>query len=371
MGKPVSQNQNDAALADGAQGTRGVSNVGQIDSHWLTAVLRASGLAVTVRGVESEPIGTGQMGSCFRLTIDYADGDGPRRLVVKLPAADESSRAAGALGYRCEVSFYREFADRIQARVPRCYLAALDDSTNEFTLLLEDMAPKLPGDQIAGCSVGQAEVAAVNVAGLHGPTWNDPRIRSLDWLIPEWSSMVDFTAKFLAEATEQFLRRYSVDPSTESVLQEFVDLFTSWATRRSQPYSLVHGDYRPDNLLFDAPHMPDPVVAVDWQVVSTGLPLRDIALLLATGLTTQDRRSSEYEIVSAYHRRLVELGVTHYDLEHCWDDYRYAIFYAPFMTVVGAFVAQRSERGDRMFTVMAERSSAAITDLDAFELLFT
>jgi len=36
---------------------------------------------------------------------------------------------------------------------------------------------------------------------------------------------------------------------------------------------------------------------------------------------------------------------------------------------LGAFVAQPTARGDEMFTVMAERSSAAITDLDAMSLL--
>jgi Protein of unknown function (DUF1679) len=107
---------------------------------------------------------------------------------------------------------------------------------------------------------------------------------------------------------------------------------------------------------------------VDWQVVSFGLPLRDVTLLVATGLSTSDRRAGERSIVDAYHRRLVELGITDYDGETCWEDYRYALFQAPFITVLGALVAQPTERGDRMFTVMAERSATAIADLDAFSL---
>jgi hypothetical protein len=65
----------------------------------------------------------------------------------------------------------------------------------------------------------------------------------------------------------------------------------------------------------------------------------------------------------------VQLGVTDYDAERCWLDYRYALFQAPFITVLGAFVGLRTERGDRMFTVMAERSATAIDDLDALSML--
>ncbi|MGB7111316.1 MAG: oxidoreductase family protein, partial [Mycobacterium sp.] len=109
--------------------------------------------------------------------------------------------------------------------------------------------------------------------------------------------------------------------------------------------------------------------AVDWQVVMVGLPLRDVAFLVATGLSTESRRRGEKGIVDAYHRRLVELGVDGYSAERCWEDYRYGLFQCPFITVLGAFVAQPTVRGDEMFTVMAERSAAAITDLDAMSLL--
>jgi hypothetical protein len=37
--------------------------------------------------------------------------------------------------------------------------------------------------------------------------------------------------------------------------------------------------------------------------------------------------------------------------------------------VLGASVAQPTARGDQMFTVMAERSAGAVTDLDAMSLL--
>jgi hypothetical protein len=346
-----------------------IETVEQIDADWLATVLGRAGVAATVRSVTSERVGTGQMGSCFRLRVEYAHGDGPARLIVKLPAAEPDSRAAGTLGYRCETSFYRELADRISTRVPHCFFTAADAGTNGFTLVLEDLAPAEPGDQIAGCTVDEARAAAVNVAGLHAATWNNPSVREFDWLIPDLTAMPEFTAELLGNATDQFLQRYPVQRGTASVLRRFADRFVAWATGHPEPYSLLHSDYRLDNLLFAPTGAADPVIAVDWQVVTVGLPLRDVAFLLATGLSPEDRRAGERAIVGAYHRRLVELGVPGYDAERCWDDYRYALFQGPFITVLGAVVGQRTERGDRMFTVMADRSATAIDDLDALSLL--
>jgi hypothetical protein len=197
---------------------------------------------------------------------------------VKLPATDPASRAAGQLGYRCETTFYREVANRLQLDIPRCYFAAMNECGDGFTLVLEDLAPAQSGDQIAGCSVDQARAAAVNVAGLHAPTWNDPSLREFDWLIPDLAAYPDVAAAILVDATKQFLDRYAVSRSTAATLHNFADRFVDWAAGRPEPFAMLPSDYRLDNLLFAQSDAPRPVVAVDWQVVTVGSPLRDVAL---------------------------------------------------------------------------------------------
>ncbi|WP_238963307.1 phosphotransferase [Mycobacterium paraintracellulare] len=346
-----------------------LESVDDLTPEWTTAVLAQNGIAATACRVTTVPVGNGQMGSCYRLFIDYEAGDGPDRLIVKLPATDAASRAAGQLGYRCETTFYREVANRVHLDIPRCYFAAMNECGDGFTLVLEDLAPALAGDQIAGCSVDQARAAAVNVAGLHAPTWNDPSLSELDWLIPDLAAYPEVAAAFLVDATKQFLDRYAVTRDTASTLQSFADRFVEWATGRPEPFAMLHSDYRLDNLLFAPSDASRPVVAVDWQVVTVGSPLRDVAFLVATGLSSASRRAGEKGIVEAYHRRLVALGVDGYGAEKCWEDYRYGLFQGPLITVLGSSVAQPTARGDRMFTVMAERSSTAISDLDAMSLL--
>ena len=349
--------------------TMALETVDAITAEWATAILEKNGIAATVGQVITEAVGNGQMGSCYRLFIDYDAGHGPDRLIVKLPASDPASRAAGQLGYRCETTFYRDIADQVDVDVPQCYFAAMNERGDGFTLVLEDLAPAQPGDQIAGCSIDQAAAAAVNVAGLHAPTWNDPSLRELDWLIPDFAAHADAAAPFLADATKQFLERYAVSGDTAAVLQGFAHRFVDWATGRAEPFALLHSDYRLDNLLFAPADAPRPVVAVDWQVVTIGSPLRDVAFLVATGLSAENRRAGERAIVDGYHRRLVERGVDGYSAQRCWEDYRHGLFQGPLITVLGASVAQPTARGDRMFPLMAERSATAIIDLDATSLL--
>jgi hypothetical protein len=62
-----------------------LDSVEDLTPEWTTAVLERNGIAATVCRVSTEPIGNGQMGSCYRLFIDYGTGDGPHRLIVKLP----------------------------------------------------------------------------------------------------------------------------------------------------------------------------------------------------------------------------------------------------------------------------------------------
>ncbi len=104
---------------------------------------------------------------------------------------------------------------------------------------------------------------------------------------------------------------------------------------------MLHGDYRLDNLLFD-PDGAD-VVAVDWQTLAVGPPARDLAYFLGTSLTVDDRRAAERELVAEYHAALCARGVSGYDADQCFDDYRLGQLQGPMITTMGCAFAT----GDR------------------------
>ena len=335
-----------------------------ITADRITELLRAAGHAVTVEAISTEPVGTGQMGASFRvhLTLTGERGELPDTLVAKVAAGPPEKRAIAAGSYRTEVDFYRNLASTVAVRAPRCWASWRNQDGTDFVLLLEDLAPREQGNQIEGCTPAQARAAAVNLAGLHGPRWCDPTLADdsgLNVMDPDGAAML---ADVMAPMNDLFFGHMGnrLSAADRGVLEAIPAVAGDWLLGRSERFGPVHGDYRLDNLMF-APDGSD-VAVVDWQTVSLGLPARDLAFLLSTGLTPESRRSAEDDVVAAYHQALLGHGVTDYSLDLCRDDYAYAMLQGPLIVVFGWAVADKTDRGDAMFLAMTERACAAIGD---------
>lgn len=343
-----------------------------VDAAWLGDVLRAAGFAdAPVRGFSAETIGTGQLGRCIRYTLDFAGSGGgaPRSLVGKFPSDDPTSRATGvALGlYRKEVEFYRTLAPRLSIATPRCYFAAVDGRGPDFALILEDMAPARPGDQIAGCSPEVARSAVLQLVGLHAPTWNDASLQKLDWLVESSGG----NRPLYTQCFPGFLARYgsALDPDVVAILGRVTETTGPPFEYPEEPFSIVHIDYRLDNLLIDAARKPPHVTVVDWQSFVLGLPLSDVAYFMGASLLPETRRPIERDIVREYHERLCAAGVRDYSWERCWADYRRGTFAGFAVAVVASMIVQETPRGNEMFLAMASRHGRHALDLDAQEFL--
>lgn len=350
---------------------RVVDDPGRLTPEWLTAVLARAGHDVRVRGFRHRPVGTGQMAHSERIELDYHEPvspAAPRSLVGKFPAASAESRASGAMGgYRAETRFYTDLAPRLRIHTPRCLYGALSDDEKTFTLLLEDMAPSVQGDQIAGASDDWLEAAVRNLAGLHAPLWNAAELDRLDWLT---GGAGEAFARYVELATPIFVERHADRLASEDreVLERFAARAERWVARRPSDRTLVHGDYRLDNLLFRDGPSGCRVTTVDWQTLSVGCPGQDLAYLLGNGCEPAQRRASEGRMLDAYRAALAGLGVER-SAEAVRADYVYGAFQGPVITVLGALAVGRTERGDAMFMAMARRSAAQIRELDAFALL--
>jgi aminoglycoside/choline kinase family phosphotransferase len=347
-----------------------------IDPGWVSAALSASGVDTAVTDVRSERIGTGQMGTSYRLWLDYADPDAaaaagaPTTLVAKMAAGDPAARQIIAEGYRAEFGFYTELAGTLAVRTPRCWYATITDDSTSFVLLLADLAPATPGDQVTGCTVDEARDAVINLAGLHGPRWRDESLLDVPWLRRQDRDTAEFYAEVLAGAIPTFLERFGgrVGPDDAATLEDVPGHLADWLLTRPERFSVIHGDYRPDNLMF--PSHGAGVTAVDWQTLGVALPGRDVGYLLATSLDVETRRAHEKELVGAYHEALLAHGVADHGFDECFEDYRLGVVQGPLITVLGAVYANDpNDSSDAMFTAMITRSLAAIRDLDPYALL--
>jgi hypothetical protein len=359
--------------------------VEDITPAWLTTTLNAAGAidGVSVVDVTFEPVGAGQVGDTYRLKLTYdrdnpvGRGDpaavvAPTSVVAKVSAADPTSRSAAATHhlYEREVRFYELVAPKVGIRVPACLYSAVDLDENSFILLLEDVAPARLADQIGGVTVPEVEVALVELAKLHAPVWGDESVTALPWL-NYGAGQRDQLNAFSGMLFDLFLERYAggLDELTDSVVRQFRELVATFTAHEPHSVTVIHGDCRADNMLYDALGGDVPVVVVDWQTVGAGPGLLDVAYLLGTGLDPDARLAAEERLVRDYHDAITAADVAGYPWEQCWEDYRRYAAYGVIMLTTAAVVVERTERGDAMFVAMLRRIAAQVTHLDTASII--
>jgi hypothetical protein len=338
--------------------------------NWLEHALGAQ--SGSLAGFDYEPIGTGQIADSYRLRLDWArrPDDAPDSLAIKCPSPDETSLASAKLMnlYVKEVNWYRELAPQSFVCVPHCYHAELSSEGDRFALLLEDCAPARQGDQLGGASLAEIEVSLDEAARLHAPFLEDPMLQSLDWLRidPEMAAM---RKGFIGQFWPAFRERYADRLSPE--LFEMGDAYIAKIMAKdedeqSSVTTVVHGDFRIDNMLFGRPD--GRVVVLDWQTLYPGHPLSDVAYLVGTSIADPAlRKSEEAKLVEYYCDRMAELGAP-LDRDDAWSAYRQFASTGFIMAITASMLAKRTERGDEMFAVMAERPARQMMDLDTLSV---
>ena len=341
-----------------------------ITPEWLSEVLGAPVVAI-----HKQMVGTGQMGDSVRLTLEY-DGapktDQPTSLVAKLPAQDPTSRATAAAvrSYEIEVSFYRELLPTLPVRAPRCYEARHDPVSDDFILLLEDLAPARQGDQLSGCSIDEARLAVAELPKLHAPRWGDPVLTTLPWLHRNTDDSAVMTTMLVTGLYDGFRTRYAdrLEPEVFELCERFIPRLGAYLTTRPGAWTVAHGDYRLDNLLFGTAEGGPPVAVVDWQTVAHGPGVADLSYFIGAGLLAADRHAHEDDLVREYHAAMNAAGVD-LDWDDCWEQYRRYTFAGLMMAVAASMLVEQTDRGDDMFMAMANRHGRHALDLDAESLL--
>jgi hypothetical protein len=344
-----------------------------VTPQWMTETLRHSGRLTnsTVSAVDYKVIGTGKMGDNARFTLKYEgeQGSAPDSVIIKFPAEDETARAmAGAQGaYYNEVMFYRHLAHRTTMRTPAIYANEITDDRLLFVTAMEDMSPAEPGSQLVGESLAHARVAMREAAKLAVAFYGDESVGAHDFVM---SQVRDdggaFGQSLLQQYWPSFFERFGEGISEEgrAFAAHYVDHHTTFATLFEGPRTLVHGDFRSENILFNG----DEVCTVDWQTTGESSPLTDLAYFLGGSLEIEDRRNWERDLVNEYSDVLAGLGVN-LGFEACWEQYREQAMHGLLITILGASFSEAAERSDKMFMAMIQRHLQHCVDLDAREFL--
>lgn len=326
-----------------------------------------------INAEEPQRIGEGMIGANYRVSLRSASSTVPASVVVKLPSPGDESRAAGIAHrtYEREAKFYMHLADTVDVRRPHCHWVEFDESTHDFILVLEDLAPSEPGNQITGCGVEQARSAVVELAALHGPRWNDPTLHDVDWLQRRTArSDGEMLQGAYRHLLTPFLATYGKYLGNEQhdLAVAFGSRLADWIDGRSNVLTIGHGDYRLDNLMFGTPAGGSTVAVVDWQTPNHGPGVVDVSYFLGAAVMPEVRRSIEADLVDEYATALSRYGVT-IDRSDLWRQYAHASFAGLVMSVVASMVVTPTERGEAMFAAMATRAAQHAIDLDAIDLI--
>jgi len=291
--------------------------------------------------------------------------------VVKFPAPGEESRFVAMVlrMYEREVRSYEQLTERSPLGSPTRYFSSFDPATHDFTLVMAELAGENP-DQVLGSSEEQAIVAVERLAQHHAEFWEDGTLTELGWLPPLDDAQIVGAVQVAFQGGWSTIAPQVADlasPEVISLCERFPELIPGLMAHLSQPpCTLAHGDYRLDNMFFAQREL----ALCDWQLVCRSRGPYDLAYFTTQSLNVDDRCAWEADLLARYHDALVACGVTNYDRAELDDDYRVAtLFCLVYPVIAGGSLTVADDRHLVLCRSLFERCSAAIADLDCFDLV--
>ncbi len=300
------------------------STIQELTPQWLTEVLGPSGVLGddgAVVGVRADDIGTGVgvFGIIARLHLSYrnAPAEAPQSIIAKMPTDSPMNRQVGLVLrlFEREGLFYRDLAQQVSLRGPRCYFSEMDVGNDQFAILMEDLGHMEGGDQLAGVSPERAGAIIDELAKFQARWWESPDLDTLDWLPLQNDPSYLAGVPPIVTAGVAALEKYT-DPLPAGSLElarrvdaVYVDLMNRCA---AGPRTIVHGDARLDNFFFDAGQ--NSFAIIDWQLSLHARGAYDVVYLLATSMSIDNQNTYGLGLIDRYHKALTANGVD-WDIE--------------------------------------------------------
>lgn len=348
-----------------------------ITPQWVEGVLKGSKSledGVSVTSVKTERIGQGVgiLSILQRITPTYSgQTKAPKTFVVKYPTDDATQRfTADALAfYIRELIFYRDLAADAPFRTAKCYAQAIAGDNTDFTIAMEDIGSFRALNQLEGVSLAESKILLETLADFHAMWTNSPKLAQYSDVFQPVSNPI-----YHAVLPGMWQQGWAaMVPHAGHLIPESVaDIETLWAEKCSwmletmmQPTTLLHGDYRADNIMFDG----DKPAVIDFQICGTGTGMYDVAYFISQSIDTSVRRGHDQELLDVYLNRLESHGID-VDRAEAWRQYLVAVAFCVNygITTFAGFEAQ-NERGQKLLLDMLMRALHCVVDNDAMSVL--
>lgn len=185
--------------------------------------------------------------------------------VTRLPKDDAARRRDR------ELYVYRDLLDPVALGTPAFYGSIWDEEEGRHVLVLE----LVEGVQLRDCRFEQWVLAAEWLGRLQGRYVREAaRLKRWPWLLRHDERY------FASKATDAVWNVKAVAPAAAPRLQGLLDGYDDLvALMAAEQSTLVHGNFRPKNIIV-ADGVPRPrICVVDWEVSAFGSTLYDLALL--------------------------------------------------------------------------------------------
>ena len=272
-----------------------------------------------------------------------------------------------------EARFYHLIGEGLRCPVPRSYLADWDD--NEFgngLVVMEDLTDVPGAFGLSTDHLGIDGVAAglESLALVHGSMWGDPRLDGYSWLMPSMGTDND------TEQVRQFWYyiTYNLsDPAyreavpgwvleTPELMSHALDELTAYERALPGPRCLVHGDAHQGNSFLRSDGQR---IWLDWQLVRSGSPWRDVSYFIVGALTIEERRAADRELVEHYRSLLVATGAE--AVPSAAEAWQHFVRWPAYGTQ--AWLGNVNQWGQHGGVEMVRRQFAAAADYDTIRLL--
>lgn len=325
-----------------------------------------------VSSVSAETVGdgTGMMADMSRLYLTYEGEADPETIVAKYSAQNPTNRevAVSFNLYEREARYYAELDSQTDICTPEILFVDVDG--DNLLILMQDLHEYEVGSQEVGATLEQTEIAVDQIAKLHGAFWD--RVDDLDWVPGIADSFhADNMYNFSQVGWDVMATSFGVADQVNPYKEAFMAVLPGLqAEQHEAPRTLLHGDFRMENLLYGTSAGHEAVVVIDFQGPLLGNGFVDLALFLAQSTKTEIRREHEQALVQRYCEGLAGQGVTSPDFEGAWLAYRRAILYNwVYAAVVAGTLDASNEKAFAWMQQMVNRQLDASLDLGIFELL--
>ena len=224
-----------------------------------------------------------------------------------------------------ETFFYNEIRPNLDIDAPRCFFAGYDPESFNSLIILEDLTDQV----ISFCShrtyinKACAESQMALLARLHGRYNGTSEFIGAKTKPSTWPGyFYNIAAVGMEQAsTNGFLAAREVIPERLFARADEIWAATlqSVEDHHALPWTLCHNDVHVKNWYLASVNT---MGLSDWQCLTFGHWSRDIAYVLASSLTVENRRDWERELIGYYLQQLAENGIPGIDVDFAWTQYR-------------------------------------------------